>query len=489
MKTNKIIIRTILVAVIVSFTFSACKKSYFDINQNPNEPGDAGVQYLLPSAQAAIAHAMGNNFQVFGGLWGQYWTQSPSSSQFKTIEQYSPASNDFDRPWKALYADALQDLKTITEKAEADNQPNYAAIAKILQAYTYQVLTDNFGDVPFSEALQGEAVLSPKYDSQESIYDGIIVLLKDGIAEIDDASDIIPGDDDLMFAGDMFLWREFGNTLLLKVYLRLSDINPTKAQAGIAALEADASEYLYAGENGQVSFFNLGGNSNPLYSSIVDVGFTQNLVASATAIDFLNNNADPRVDAFYTPSNLGTQVGIPQGEYTLPAGTPCSIPSPLTGGNGDDDASAGAPVKLITSYESQFLQAEAMARGWLSGDAQATYEAAITDNFEQLGFLDTQAVVYYSQAAIAFPSAGTQQDQIKAIITQKWIAMCGTQGDEAWIESRRTGYPDFFTVSVNTIIGAGKFPERFYYPSSEVTRNANFPGQKLVTDKVWWDAN
>ncbi len=490
MKKNKIQIKLIVLGVLFIVSLVACKKSYLDINENPNDPADVSIVELLPSAEGAIAHVIGNNFQIFGGLWGQYWTQSPSSSQYKTIEQYSPAANDFDRPWKALYADALQDLNTIIKKASLEGKPNYVACAKILQAYTYQVLTDNFGDIPFSEALQAESgILTPKYDSQEAVYNGIIKLLDDADSLIDESSDFVPGGEDLLLGGDMTLWREFGNTLKLRVYLRLAYVKPLIAQAGIAALEASGAEFLYPGEEVKITYTADGGNTHPLYSSIIGLSSTQNLVASSTAVDYLLANNDPRVDAFYSPSSSGAQAGIPQGDYTLPAGTPVSLPGIATGGNGDEAASALASVRLLTGYESLFLQSEAVARGWLTGDAQALYESAIQENFASFSVIDTFTNGFYAEPSVVFPAAGTTEDKIKSIITQKWIALCGNSGPEGWTEWRRTGYPDFFTESANSIIGAGRYPARYFYPTTEVTRNLNFPGQKLVYEKVWWDVN
>ena len=490
MKKNKTIIKLILAGAIVTVTTISCKKSYLDINQNPNSAESASVVELLPSAEAAIAHVVGNNFQIFGGLWGQYWTQSPASSQYKTIDSYAPAANDFDRPWKALYADALQDLSNIEKLATSESKFNHVACSKILQAYTYQLLTDNFGSVPFSEAIQAtNDILSPKYDNEQAIYSGIIKLLEDADALIDESSDIHPGSEDLLLGGDMSLWRKFGNTLKLRVYLRLAYVDPATASSGIAALETAGAEFLGAGEEVKLNYGTEGGRTNPLYSSIIGVGGTQNLVASATAMDYMTTNNDPRVETIYFEAVNGAFVGIPQGAYTLPAGTIVSYPGTATGGYGADDASALAPVRLLTGYESLFLQSEAVVRTYLTGDAQALYEEAITENFASFSVTDTFTLGYFAEPAIAFPTAGTSEDQIKAIITQKWVALNGNSGTEGWTEWRRTGYPDFFTESVNSIIGAGRLPARCFYPTSEVTRNANFPGQKLVYEKVWWDVN
>jgi len=485
MKTNKTVVQILVVGVLVISSFASCKKDYFDINNNSNEPSEVAVEYLLPSAQAAIGHALGNNLQIIGGLYAQYWTQSPAASQYKGYEQYNPTSSDFDRPWRALYANALQDLRAIDAQA-TEEQANYVAVSKILQAYSFQLLTDNFGDIPFSQALMGAENTSPAYDPQSQVYDGIIDLLEEGISKIDEESDIHPAADDLIFHGDMYYWRSFANTLLLRVYLRMAYVDPGKAAAGVQSLQ-DA-QFLEEGETALIAYFNSGGNTNPLYSEIVGLGSTRNLVASATAIDFLNNNNDPRIEIFYAPSDAGAYVGIPQGAFNVPATTDVSYPGPYTGGNVDDEASAVAPVIFLSSYESLFLRAEAVARGWMTGSAQEYYERAITENFIHVGLDDTTASNYYTQTSIAFPSGGSVEDQIEAIITQKWIAMNGTQSNEAWIEWRRTGYPDFFTVSANSSIGAN-FPVRLPYPSSEVTQNGSFPGQKDITARVWWDVN
>jgi len=109
----------------------------------------------------------------------------------------------------------------------------------------------------------------------------------------------------------------------------------------------------------------------------------------------------------------------------------------------------------------------------------------IEDNFAAYGLEGAED--YYAQPNVAFPSGGTPAQQIEAIITQKWAAMNGTQGAEAWIEWRRTGYPSFFTVSSASIIGAGRVPQIFLYPSEETTKNSNTPAQHQVYERVWWD--
>jgi hypothetical protein len=480
----------IITAALSTIVLVGCKKDFLDINENPNSPSNASIKEVLPSAQMAIGHVMGNNFQIFGGIWAQYWTQNPFSSQYKTIEQYAPSSNDFDSPWRVCYSDALQDLDFVIKKANEDGKTQYVACAKILQAYTYQVLTDNFGDIPFSEALKGdEGITAPKYDSQKDVYTGIIALIDEGVAKINLAATNGPSTDDLIFGGDMSMWKKFANTLKLRVYLRMAYVDPTKAQAGITSL-AGAS-FLAAGEDARINYSSAPGGTNPLYSIFSDISFTQNLVASYTCLDSMYFNNDDRITVFYDTIPGPDYNGAIQGNYT-DVSTPLSslsLPHPNTGANGSKAASAAAPVKLMSDYESLFLQSEAVARGWMTGNAKTLYEDAITANYLAYGLTNTQATTYIANPLYIYPTAGTLDQQLEMIITQKYYSMCGNQCNEAWVEYRRTGFPTFLVESASSIIGAGRMPNRMFYPSTELTRNPNVPAQRLIYDRVWWDIN
>jgi hypothetical protein len=163
-----------------------------------------------------------------------------------------------------------------------------------------------------------------------------------------------------------------------------------------------------------------------------------------------------------------------------------SKPGPDVGG---PEAGGGdAAVVLMSAAESYLLQAEAVARGWATGDAKTLYENAVKASFEYWGLSAAEATTYLSGSAVAYPAAGSLEQKIDAIITQKWVSMNGTQNLEAWTEWRRTGYPDIFQVSGTSNIG-NVFPVRILYPDSEISRNPNTPAQKSVTDKVWWDVN
>lgn len=488
----------IIAAALISSAFMGCKKDFLDINENPNAPQKVDIKDVLPSAELAIGHVMGNNFQIYGGLWAQYWTQNPFSSQYKTIEQYSPAADDFDSPWRICYSDALQDLNYVIKKGNQEGKTQYVACAKILQAYTYQILTDNFGDIPFSEALRNEeGILAPKYDSQKDVYDGIIVLINEGLALIDPSATNGPSTNDLLCGGDMNKWRKFANTLKLRVYLRLAYIDPAKASAGISAMAG--VPLLGSGEDIKINYSSTPGGTNPLYSVFSEISGTQNLVASSTCLDVMYGVGasydDLRITVFYDTIKGPDYAGNLQGDIN--SGTPVSqlsLPHPNTGANNSTlgnkpSKAAAAPVKFMSDYESLFLQAEAVARGYMAGNDQTFYEDGITANYLAYGLTIGDAAAYFANPTFAYPIAGTLNQKIEAIINQKYFSMCGNQNNEAWVEYRRTGYPSFLVESAISNIGSGRMPNRMFYPGSELTRNPKTPPQHVIYDRVWWDIN
>jgi hypothetical protein len=485
----------IIVASLLSLLFAGCSKDYLEINDDPNNPTESTVDLALPTGLGFSAYNIGNGFQILGGLWGQYWTQGPTASQYKALDQYSINSTSFDRQWQSVYSGPLADFKYLVEEGTRTNQPNYAAIGKIMQAYMFQVLTDLHGDIPFSESLNGSANPSPKFDSQEEVYNGLITLINDGLALIDESAPT-PAGDDFFFGGDMHLWQKFANTLKLKIYLRQVYVRPDIAQAGITALYAENAEFLDFGEDALVSFNTEVFNQNPLFATY-EALTTSNLIASNTVIEYLSSTNDPRIELFFDRAtaapNTGSFVGIDQGNGANLTGNQSansySKPGPAVGGPGSaGNTGAAAPVIFISSAESYFLQAEATARGWGTGNAQDLYENGIAASFDHWGISEDDLNTYLAQPSIQFPAGRNLETQLKRIITEKWVSLTGTENLEGWTEWRRTGYPDIFRISLTSSIG-NIFPVRLLYADSEVSRNPKTPAQKTVKDKVWWDVN
>jgi hypothetical protein len=220
----------------------------------------------------------------------------------------------------------------------------------------------------------------------------------------------------------------------------------------------------------------------------------QNLRASTTLFSFLDDNNDPRLDALYVPGSAG-QRSLDQGSFNTPSTVivPTTISRALI--------NPTAPVYFISEAESYFLQAEAVLRGLGTGDVKALYDAGVAASFEQLG-VDGSAL-YAAGGAYEFPAAGSTEEQLEAIIVQKWAALAGTtQGLEAFFERNRTNYPRVspvlasddayvpgqITYPLEGVTG-GQFPKRLLFPDTERSRNPNTPAQEPITKPVWWDVN
>ncbi len=507
MFVNKKIVIAAAAGLVLSV--SSCRK-FLDVNTNPNIATYGTVSTLLPAGQLNIGTALGCDMQINGSMWAGYWTQSPNASQYKIIEQYNPGQDNYSYLWDNLYT-ANENLYQLIKVADQQKKRHYKAIALLLQAYTFQLTTDAFGDVPFKQALKAQPVdggiVNPKYDSQVVVYNGILKYIDSAEALIQQADAAGPGADDLVYGGDMAKWAKFGYTLKLRSYLRISKINPTWAQTGIAALYATPGvAFIGTGEDAFIGYGYTTGNKNPLYAeaSSVVVNGTQNIVGSSTVIDSMNSNDDYRAYVFFEALTTGQVQGITQGAYNINvAANTYSIPNVYVGGDAANAKSTSAPVNFLTSYESYFLQAEAVARGWAVGNDSTLFYKAVAANFNyysgqmstEIGVDGATAYDIYVNGDVTngipagywavYHYAGTVAEKLRHIITGKWFAMCGNQGFEAWTEMRRTGYPDFFVRSITA--GGSGLPKRFLYPTTESVRNSAFPGLLPLTTKMWWD--
>ncbi len=356
-------IRTIKIvtALTVLLASSSCKKNFLDVNVDPNNPTKAAIDLVLPTALGYAAYNLGNPYQILAGFWGQYWTQGPTGSQFQAFDQYSINSSTFDRQWINMYAGPLSDLKYLVDEGTRNGSKNYVAIGKIMQAYIFQVMTDLHGDIPFTDALKaGEGIIAPAYNSQQEVYDGLITLVNDGIALIDEATTNHPGTDDFFYHGDMHQWKKFANTLKLKIYLRQAYVRSSVAQAGIAAMYAANAEFIDQGDAAVVPFSNVTFNQHPLYAHINSLG-EFNILASQTSLNRMQNLNDPRLSILYRAAtaapNTGNYVGILQGNgRNLPNPSTLndrqfSKPGAAVGGPGG----AAASVIFISEAESYFF--------------------------------------------------------------------------------------------------------------------------------------
>ncbi|MFI0428177.1 SusD/RagB family nutrient-binding outer membrane lipoprotein [Mariniflexile sp. HMF6888] len=481
-----------ILITIIGFGMLLSCSSQLDINRDPDDltPDDLDFAVELPGGITGIAGVQGAPWALVGGIWSQFWAQSPGSSQYRVVDNYTLGTTDgiSTTGWINAY-DALLDIKNIKKKALAAENWNYYLIATVLESYTYQMLTDWYGDIPYTEATD-PLIFNPVFDSAQDVYDGLIIAIDDALSKDLNASQgSAPTNDDLLFGGDMTNWVKFANTLKLKIYLRQTEARPSVAQAGITAMLNANTAFLNV--SAAVTGFTDAPNiSNPLYESDRrQLNTKNNLRASATMHSFLADNDDERLAAFYGVGNP-----VVQGDYNNPLG-------PATFSIAD--ISPLAPVYFISLAESYFMQAEAMLRYNSGTGAKALYDAGVTAAFaQQPDFFDDELAteeaqtwtkaVYFNAApyiasggAYEYPASGFD-DQLEAIIVQKWVASYPGNGADAFFEWQRTGYPDFFTVSVNGVLGTG-FPQRLLYPNTETSRNSNAPDVVPITTPIWWN--
>jgi hypothetical protein len=486
----------------------SCQQSLEELNIDPSNPASATVELVFPAGVMSAGSVAGGRYAIVGGIWSQYYTQNHASNQYKDIEAFYYEPADFATQWQELYSGALNDLKYVKKESSKNKNWSFYLMATVIEAYTFQLLTDIHGDVPFNEALRAdEGLINPHYEGSQNIYDSLIKRIDNALAKDFSAATVTdPGESDFIFGGpdtelgdDIDKWIQFANTLKLKIYLRQSEKRPAVAQAGVQALYAAGAEFL--SEDAAIKRFeDAASKSNPLYEQDQrQLNTATNLRASKTLFSFLESNQDSlRIKRLYIPGNAG-QKPMDQGAFnqTTTALNPLSVSRARL--------SAVDPVYFISKAESYFLQAEAVERGWAPGNAKTLYDAGVTASFDM--FDDPAASPADLNAAPYLAPGGKYEfgvfyggDRLGAIIVQKWASMAGTrQGIEAFFERMRTGYPK--TSAVYHTSGTykageivypkegttnGKFATRLFYPDTEISRNPNAPPQSSITDPLWW---
>jgi len=465
---------------------TGCSKSFLDINDSPNDPATATSKLVLPSGIASSAYVMGGWYQLLGGMWAQHWAQSTGASQWTDWEDYSLQSDQYDtRQFGALYSGVLSDMEYIRKETYKSKDWTYYLVATCIQSYTYQILVDLYDKIPFTEALQGSANFTPKWDDGSLVYDSLIAridfaLNKDFTLKSSsnpEATCSTIGDEDILFQGNLPSWKQFANTLKLKIYLRQVYARPTIAKDGIEALLTEDNFLLKDAK--MTAFASDQDKRNPAYETFVD-RLAGNVVASATLMNFLKGTGDPRLNKIFLPaSKSGLMVGLRNGHYKTDASTYANIQNLSTPNLGPLD-----PVYFFSEAECNFLLAEANLWYGSDTDAKSYYEMGIQSSMAKFGATDNPSL-YGVGGAYEYPAVGFEDKQ-KAIITQKWVASANSQSLEAFFDQNRTGYPDILVISPTNVTG-GKFPKRLIYPDSERKSNPNTPVQVPIYTKVWWD--
>ena len=493
----------IALAIAVAVQISACSDDYYDINDNPNQAVRSNPELVLPSALNQTASIDGLTLNQLGNLMGYYWAPASDFLYYVSEMNYVFQEGSYGSIFEQSYVGAMADYNYVInfETENPEQFANYKDISEIMKAYHYQYLVDLFGDVPYTDTFKGTEILKPEYDNGEAIYDSIYIKLNDATASIKSNLNNTmvqkPGAEDIFFNGNMEQWIKFANTVKLRILMRQSALGMDDyLTTQISQIAADGYGFLGVGESAlsNPGYSNSNGKLNPFYNNFINSSGNQGGNYRATKgtdylINFLKSTNDPRLQRMFAPAaNSGEFVGIAQGENTTPNNKNLDLsslgPGILKGPTQD--------VVIISSFESLFLQAEAVQRGYITGDAQALYEAAIKESFNYLGVedADAAATAYFSQP-INQVSWTASTNKLETIIKQKWLALGSISGIELWMDYNRTGFPSDLPISLKA--SKPQRPVRLLYPVSESSTNAeNKPSTNVNTPfegKVFWDVN
>jgi hypothetical protein len=363
--------------------------------------------------------------------------------------------------------------------ASPDILKNDLIITDIMEIYSYYLLVNTYGNIPYSQA-ENRAIPFPKYDDAKTVFYDLLTRLDTCIADINTSATAM-GNSDVIYSGDPVQWKKFAATLKLKMAMLIADTDPATAgakvqeavTAGIFTSNSDNARFPYDGSSVT--------NSNPIWQAAINSGRHDNCPAS-TLVNQMVAWQDPRLPLYFT---LAPDTTIYIG------GTPGNGNSyPVLSTFADHVLSDTLPGDLLDYAETEFLLAEAVERGFnVSGSAEQHYDNAITASIVFWGGTTAQANTYLQQSTIAYSTAAGDYKQ--KIGYQKWIALWN-RGWDAWTEIRRLGQPNINVI--NPPVGAiSPLPLRFWYPLTEQSANpSNYAaavgamGADLVTTKLFW---
>lgn len=531
----------------ITTLLSSCKK-FLDINKNPNAPtGTVEESFLLGKTIVTWARVMPNADNYGGELSGAIVNAGGVSGYGSLIDyNYGPGNYTF---WWDLY-DNVTDLNAIIARSEVDESYQYyGAIAKILKAVHFQALVDAYNNVPYTDANRGVEALLPKYDKGPDIYKSIASLIDEAIGELQggNAATLVPTNaTDPLFGGNLVKWRKYGNTIKLRIILRAGD----KVNFDNKNFSADG--FLAEDAMVQPGFTNNDGKTNPNWGRVYSAsGSAQGLTQRVPSYYMLGFYDGTKINDFFRgrllyrtfPTPGVNQLGVPGGSEAVVKQPNDWYITLATRPSASNYAAIGifkgpsAPQPIMLAAESHFLQAEAIVRGLISGDAKASFNNGILESFRYLNkdeggnistkYVDTtngtlaasavssnyiqidpaiEVKIYQrlnsNNRLVNFDLATTTEQKIEAIITQKYIAHNMIKADESWNEYRRTGYPfcdprntpDYKYYSFASVISPSpqpdKLPTRIQYPAREFSYNAeNVRAQGNIDplrDKIFW---
>jgi len=490
------------ILILMLLGYSSCDDGFGELNTDPTASIDLNPKFQFSYVQLRTSGGRYENWRaglIYSSTMLQhmaavcgYW----NGDKYTWNGDYN--SSLFDR----VYQETVKDLQDLIGKLEAGTAGDNTMLgqARIWRALVFHRITDLYGDVPYFEAGKGitEGIDFPKFDEQETIYLDMLNEIEQGIGQLGDGGFESA---DLMFSGDTDKWKRFGYSLMLRLGMRLSEVDPGTAQAWTA--KAIAGGVMMDGDIALIQHTNgpEGINMNGI-GEVLDkaVGFGDDCPRlSATLVNWMTSTGDPRLDILgELPENGGGHNGLPNG---LDATTILENPT----GTALEDfdrvnamlVSVQSPMIFMTHAETEFLLAEAAIRGWGGGDAATHYENGVRSAMKLYEIYDPSLVIDEGAVnAYLAVNAFDASNGMQQIGWQHWTVNFLNEY-EAFSNWRRTGFPDLTPVNYDGNVTNGQIPLRLAYPMSaagreqfEIARTRQGLGTDFTTFMsvpVWWD--
>ena len=467
-----------------------CTKGFDELNINPNAPTKVDTDYLFNRCviRTFDDYLVGVNTEIWSLM---VWTQQLADLagiQQQGVE-YSYGNEWAEQTWTVWYTDVVANLNEIIRLTEDDETlVNKLAVARIWKVYVFHRITDLWGDVPYSEAGNGNSQtdknLTPIYDTQSEIYEDMLSELKEASSSLNNDYQTYDASDPI-YNGDINSWRRLANSLRLRLAIRISTANPTHAREVVEELMVE-NDFITS--NADAAYFPFSSEARSPFFSLYDLNQGERR-PSYFLVEKLKSTNDPRLIVFTEKAAISQILGTDIYE---------GVPNLLTfeeieNENFSDISTSTVGTRfldidkkgIIFSFsELCFLQAEVAMKGWGAPlSAEQHYENGIVSSMEYYGIESDSTTNYL--AGIGSFDGTTEQ-----IINQKWLALLYQDPYESYAEYRRTGFPVLFQYD-GSEVNENDFPQRIAYPQSEINLNrtnvtAVGEGINDSKTKLWW---
>lgn len=474
-----------LIALI--FICLSCEENFQELNTDPNNPVTADVKLVLTAAEDNILARFSEREESYDYLSGTFIRAFAGRLSF--LDQWDEISNR-DSDWDGMY-DGLLDAQDVIIRGTEQGHMGHVGVAKILTAVALGYLTDIYGAIPYTQALQGPAVTAPVFDSQESIYNTIFTLLEQSVQDLDVGSQPPLGGEDFVFKGDKNKWKAVAYLLLARYQNHLSVQDPAGSASRTLGFVDQAKAAGLNGSDGDLVYpYEITGRVNP-WSGFYSV--SPWILASEDFMNLMLSTDDPRVEAYWEPAlDDGTYKGKDNSSPTT--GNLTEIYSRL----GAYFSEQSSPLHIATYAEFCFIEAEAALRSGDADRAAQAHNAGIIASIDKvtpwyIKFLAGDDLAAYQQRIEDYKMVYAMETgatiNLEKIMTQKYVAMF-PMNVESWVDVRRHNYnfPSYQEIPTddNGVPVASDFPWRGLYPQNEISKNPNVPEATLF-EKLWWN--